>query len=195
VASGACTGAGLASQRYYAPSTTGARASVVPGNALDLCGRRSVEVPPSAGGLRPCPRMRSGVPGRHYSRDLLSAATSADACPSDSGPSLSEFPTSSPGFPNSSRKRVATGCGWLRLVAAKCPRPRENSEDPWDLARTWTNLKASNTSAGDLFGRSVALSGDTLAVAAPGEDSATQGVGGNQDDDSALYSGVVYIFH
>ena len=63
---------------------------------------------------------------------------------------------------------------------------------------TWQQgayLKASNTGADDWFGYSVALSGDTLAVAAPGEDSATQGVGGNQDDDSALYSGVVYIFH
>jgi hypothetical protein len=56
-------------------------------------------------------------------------------------------------------------------------------------------IKASNTSAGDFFGRSVALSGDTLAVGAAAEDSAAQGVGGNQDDDSATDSGAVYVFH
>jgi hypothetical protein len=62
---------------------------------------------------------------------------------------------------------------------------------------TWqqeTYLKASNTGAGDQFGRSVALSDDTLAVGTRYEDSAAQGVGGNQDDDSALYSGAVYVF-
>jgi hypothetical protein len=104
------------------------------------------------------------------------------------------FPTSSPGFPNSSRERVATGCGWLRLVAAKCPHSRENSEDPGDFARTWTNLKASNTGAYDRFGSSVSVSGDTLAVGAPWEASASQGVGGNQTDDSAPESGAVYVF-
>jgi hypothetical protein len=56
-------------------------------------------------------------------------------------------------------------------------------------------LKASNTGAVDLFGTSVALSGDTLAVGAPEEDSAAQGVGGNQADDSAENSGAVYVFH
>jgi hypothetical protein len=55
-------------------------------------------------------------------------------------------------------------------------------------------LKASNTGAGDFFGQSVALSGDTLAVGAFWEDSASQGVGGNQDDNSAEASGAVYVF-
>jgi cysteine-rich repeat protein len=55
-------------------------------------------------------------------------------------------------------------------------------------------LKASNTGASDSFGYSVALSGDTLAVGAYGEDSAAQGVGGNQDDDSTPSSGAVYVF-
>jgi len=41
----------------------------------------------------------------------------------------------------------------------------------------------------------VALSGDTLAVGADGEDSSAQGVGGSQDDDLARDSGAVYIFH
>jgi hypothetical protein len=54
--------------------------------------------------------------------------------------------------------------------------------------------KASNTGAGDDFGASVALSGDTLVVGAPGEDSAAEGMGGNQTDDSLSESGAVYVF-
>jgi hypothetical protein len=62
-------------------------------------------------------------------------------------------------------------------------------------------LKASSTGAfnpvngGDRFGIGVALSGDTLAIGASGEDSASQGVNGNQDDNSAWSSGAVYVFH
>jgi hypothetical protein len=62
---------------------------------------------------------------------------------------------------------------------------------------TWQQeayLKASNTDAGDQFGSSVALSGDTLAVGALSEDSAARGVGNGQDDDSASGSGAVYVF-
>ncbi|NJK32460.1 MAG: hypothetical protein HC927_08635 [Deltaproteobacteria bacterium] len=57
-------------------------------------------------------------------------------------------------------------------------------------------FKASNTNPEDRFGVSVALSGDgsTLAVGAPGEDSAATGIDGEQTDDSASYSGAVYIF-
>ncbi|ACY13502.1 cadherin-like beta sandwich domain-containing protein [Haliangium ochraceum] len=55
-------------------------------------------------------------------------------------------------------------------------------------------LKASNTDAGDRFGYSVAVSGDTLVVGAIWEDSGASGVGGNQDDNSAVDSGAVYVF-
>jgi hypothetical protein len=55
-------------------------------------------------------------------------------------------------------------------------------------------LKASNTGTSDSFGTSVALFGDTLAVGAPGEASAATGVGGNQADNSAPFSGAVYVF-
>ncbi len=55
-------------------------------------------------------------------------------------------------------------------------------------------LKASNTGASDVFGFSVALSGDTLVVGAVGEDSAATGVNGNQADNSAQDSGAVYVF-
>ena len=55
-------------------------------------------------------------------------------------------------------------------------------------------LKASNTGVGDLFGYSVSLSGDTLAVGAVGEASNTTGVNASQSDNSARGSGAVYIF-
>ncbi|MFT6158514.1 MAG: acyl-[acyl carrier protein]--UDP-N-acetylglucosamine O-acyltransferase [Myxococcota bacterium] len=55
-------------------------------------------------------------------------------------------------------------------------------------------LKASTTGAGDEFGRSVALSGDTLAVGAYGEDSDATGVNGDQSSNSAYNSGAVYVF-
>ena len=55
-------------------------------------------------------------------------------------------------------------------------------------------LKASNTGAIDLFGVSVALSGDTLVVGAVGEDSNATGVNGNQADNSAPNSGAAYVF-
>jgi len=61
----------------------------------------------------------------------------------------------------------------------------------------WTQqayLKASNTGAGDAFGRSVAVSGDTVVVGADGESSSATGVNGNQDDNSAADSGAAYVF-
>jgi hypothetical protein len=64
---------------------------------------------------------------------------------------------------------------------------------------TWTQqarLTASNGDAGDLFGVSVAISGDgsTTAVGAQGEASAASGIGGNQSDNSAPLAGAVYMF-
>lgn len=57
-------------------------------------------------------------------------------------------------------------------------------------------FKASNTFSGDEFGAAVAISsdGNTLAVAALGEDSGATGINGNQADNSASVSGAVYIF-
>lgn len=56
-------------------------------------------------------------------------------------------------------------------------------------------LKASNTGAGDQFGWSVAISGDTVVVGAPAEDSSATGVYGNQADNSAADSVAAYIFN
>jgi hypothetical protein len=64
---------------------------------------------------------------------------------------------------------------------------------------TWTQeayIKASNTGAGDWFGRAVALSGDgtRLAVGAVNEKSNAIGINQNQADKSAFGAGAAYVF-
>jgi hypothetical protein len=54
-------------------------------------------------------------------------------------------------------------------------------------------VKASNTGAGDNFGDAVALSGNTLAVGAPAEDSNATGINGDQANNSSQQSGAVYV--
>lgn len=64
-------------------------------------------------------------------------------------------------------------------------------------AGMWTQedfLKASNADSGDRFGSSVAIDGDTLVVGARAEDSASVGVNGVQQDNSAIGSGAAYVF-
>jgi len=65
--------------------------------------------------------------------------------------------------------------------------------NPW-IQRSY--IKASNTEGGDHFGYSVALSGDgeTLAVGAYGEDSATTGINGDQMNNTVSDSGAVYLY-
>ena len=60
--------------------------------------------------------------------------------------------------------------------------------------RPITYIKASNTGDNDRFGYSVSLDGDTLAVGSPYESSAAIGIDGDQADDSAEWSGAVYVF-
>jgi FG-GAP repeat/Divergent InlB B-repeat domain len=55
-------------------------------------------------------------------------------------------------------------------------------------------LKASNTESGDFFGYSVAISGETIVVAAYLEDGNAVGVNGNQTSNGAAESGAAYIF-
>ncbi|QDV04944.1 hypothetical protein Poly30_04390 [Planctomycetes bacterium Poly30] len=55
-------------------------------------------------------------------------------------------------------------------------------------------LKASNTGVLDNFGRSVAVSGDTVVVGADREGSSATGVNGDGSDDSASLSGAAYVF-
>jgi len=63
--------------------------------------------------------------------------------------------------------------------------------------KTWVQeayLKASNSQQGDAFGYSVAISGDTIVVGAPGEDSAIAKVNGYELDDNAANAGAAYVF-
>jgi len=66
-----------------------------------------------------------------------------------------------------------------------------------DSGGSWTQqayIKASNTEIGDGFGFCVALSGDTLAVGAPYEDSSSTGVNNDDTNNAAPGSGAVYVF-
>ena len=66
-----------------------------------------------------------------------------------------------------------------------------------DAAGAWLQqayIKASNTDAGDAFGASVEISGDTIAVGATLEDSAATGIDGDQSDNTAVTAGAVYVF-
>lgn len=62
---------------------------------------------------------------------------------------------------------------------------------------TWSPqayLKASNPAFMDLFGITVALSGDTAVIGAINEDSEAIGIDGDQDNDLARNSGAAYVF-
>jgi len=79
---------------------------------------------------------------------------------------------------------------------------RRDPTGDWQSAPDY--IKASNTSTADSFGVSLGISqdGNTLAVAAPGEDSAAPGINGNQVNDCARAvpincaggSGAIYIY-
>ena len=67
----------------------------------------------------------------------------------------------------------------------------ENVEVNCRAHPVWQNyLKASNAEADDIFGHAVAISGDTLVVGAPYEDSD----GSSQDNNDGLQSSAVYVF-
>jgi hypothetical protein len=60
----------------------------------------------------------------------------------------------------------------------------------------WTQqayIKASNTAADDLFEDFLALSGDTLLVAAQGESSCATGINGDQTNNNCPFAGAVYM--
>jgi len=69
-----------------------------------------------------------------------------------------------------------------------------------DLVGSWSPalyLKASNTDAYDVFGSAIAMDGTTIVVGAPFEDSVVanpDGVGGDEQDDSAFSAGAAYVF-
>src|SRR5687768_6483870 len=57
-------------------------------------------------------------------------------------------------------------------------------------------IKASNSAEGDYFGdiSAIAISGETLVIGAPLEDSSATGIDGAQGDDSAIDAGAAYVF-
>ncbi|VAW66988.1 hypothetical protein MNBD_GAMMA09-1450 [hydrothermal vent metagenome] len=55
-------------------------------------------------------------------------------------------------------------------------------------------IKASNTDAGDMFGSSISVSGNTLVVGAVFESSAATTINGDQNDNSAFSPGAAYVF-
>ncbi len=62
---------------------------------------------------------------------------------------------------------------------------------------TWTQqayLKPSNTGAGDLFGISSAIDGNTIVIGSIREDSNATGINGTQTDNSATDAGAAYVY-
>ena len=55
-------------------------------------------------------------------------------------------------------------------------------------------LKASNSEEDDVFGRSVAVSADTIVIGANGEDSIANTINGDQSNNSGDNTGAVYVF-
>ena len=55
-------------------------------------------------------------------------------------------------------------------------------------------LKASNAGSGDMFGRAVAISPNTVVIGANQESSSSNAVDGNQADNSAAQAGAAYVF-
>lgn len=68
---------------------------------------------------------------------------------------------------------------------------RRNDDGGW---RQEAYLKPSNLDPQDFFGQNLELSGDLLAVAANGESSGSNGIGGDPDNNGAQSSGAVYLF-
>ncbi len=88
------------------------------------------------------------------------------------------------------KMQVAAGQVTLAVFEAQARYPL--TIDPTFTQQAY--LKASNTGTNDVFGVSVAVSGDTAVVGAPGEDSNAIGINGDQSNNSATNSGAVYVF-
>lgn len=79
----------------------------------------------------------------------------------------------------------------LFLVAVAGLPDFARADDPDFVQQAY--LKASNTGGNDQFGNAVAISGDTLVVAAFREASSTTGVNSTPDDDSS-FAGAAYVY-
>jgi hypothetical protein len=79
--------------------------------------------------------------------------------------------------------QILTGAGAAYVIAER--------------AGVWkqeARVQASNADTNDLFGTGLALAGDWLAVGAPYEDSAAQGINGDQTNNASLESGAAYLY-
>jgi hypothetical protein len=135
----------------------------------DCAGFGAVEPPPGIG------RKRPSLPGQ-LPGDRASAVPAAAA--------------------NASRSRTAQREGWAAINPTMPPPRAERSTCSFARARRGRSGPTSKrpTRKFDEFGGRVALSGDTLAVSAPFEDSAAIGVGGDEANGSASESGAVYVW-
>lgn len=151
----------------------------------------------------------SGTPQTFTIRNFGAAALAGVAI-TKSGTNQSDFAVSSPSSATVEPGGTAT---FTVTFSPKGPGLRsclltvasnDADENPYDITLTGVSiptnlvqdayLKASNSGIADNFGYSVALSGDTLVVGAPFEDSSATGVNGNQTDGFQTNSGAVYVF-
>ena len=89
---------------------------------------------------------------------------------------------------------MCSRCGRRRVGSLRVSCPRRGGTR---RGTTWSQqacLKTNNTGAGDWFGWSVGVSGDTVVVGAPYEGSTATGINGNEADNSAAYAGAAWIF-
>ena len=54
-------------------------------------------------------------------------------------------------------------------------------------------MKASNSNREDLFGAALAIARDSLVISAPGEQSRSAGINGDESDNSLNGAGAVYV--
>ena len=96
-----------------------------------------------------------------------------------------------------SRRQGRTGSLWtlyaMATVAALFAIALANASGAEAATTQQAYAKADNPAAGDGFGW-VAVSGDTMVVGAPGEDSNATGVDGDDSNDSAADSGAAYVY-
>jgi len=80
------------------------------------------------------------------------------------------------------------------ICAQAGPVPPLPPPPPGNLITKGAFLKASNTLSQNQFGSSLAVSGNTLVVGAPRENSDSSGVNGDETNSGATASGAVYVF-
>jgi len=97
------------------------------------------------------------------------------------GASLEDGDAQAPGGPDNNDNRSDSGAAYVFVRTAGV----------WHQE---SYLKASNAGQGDAFGRGVSIAGDTIAVGSPNEDSAAQGIDGDQLSERARDAGAVYTF-